>query len=651
MLGMDCFQRTPQQNRIFQMTYSRLKLREVRSIMQTSNQHEKAALLCSEVVESPWSSPDCRAWAFYYLGLLDLGEARAEGCLSQLWLGCSNLPCNSNANQPGGKGDVPSLSKARENFLSALCCSGLTPSLLSRNALRCLALVTGPTAATDPSGFSAAAFIQSSIGMLPRQSVFCAFADAAGSGKGGLAAELLCALDTNLLDQSERNRKIALMYKVIANRLPKSWRSLSMCLCPTGEILMAAMDVVHGVLTTSTACVFPEISCDNPYESKIYNDVLKPLDRLIEKNQLQLRGNEDTAELQQPSDDSTKRQWWKMRSSLDCELGELIDGTERNYFSGDSIRQIVVGVEKNTTDEASELSCGNLADKFEAAVDFKALQRSLDYDEDHRQIDAMTAKLESLSISRPSQALGGGNRLSQGEPRSPMAIDSGVDESDEVEECLFLILDENLHRFPFEGMSSFEGRAVCRVPSLPFVVLPLVEAADAWRIAELDPFGASFILDPESNLSETKNRLLPVIQSISSINKWEWKGVIGSNPSKAFIEKALKHDNGLLLYCGHGAGQVFYPRKSVERLLMNTSDEFGEVAAAAAVGTRLCRASVILMGCSSGRLVSVNRKNSKTHENLPVHFEPEGIALSYLCAGAPCVVGNLWDVTDRDIDR
>jgi peptidase C50-like protein len=32
-------------------------------------------------------------------------------------------------------------------------------------------------------------------------------------------------------------------------------------------------------------------------------------------------------------------------------------------------------------------------------------------------------------------------------------------------------------------------------------------------------------------------------------------------------------------------------------------------------------------------------------------FEPWGTALFYLAGGAPAVVGNLWDVTDRDIDR
>ena len=44
------------------------------------------------------------------------------------------------------------------------------------------------------------------------------------------------------------------------------------------------------------------------------------------------------------------------------------------------------------------------------------------------------------------------------------------------------------------------------------------------------------------------------------------------------------------------------------------------------------------MGCSSGNLRDGG------------DFEPSGMALQYLLAGAPAVVANLWDVTDRDID-
>lgn len=47
----------------------------------------------------------------------------------------------------------------------------------------------------------------------------------------------------------------------------------------------------------------------------------------------------------------------------------------------------------------------------------------------------------------------------------------------------------------------------------------------------------------------------------------------------------------------------------------------------------------MLFGCSSGYL----KPNGV--------FDPDGIALQYLKAGSPLVLGNLWDVTDIDIDR
>lgn len=50
-------------------------------------------------------------------------------------------------------------------------------------------------------------------------------------------------------------------------------------------------------------------------------------------------------------------------------------------------------------------------------------------------------------------------------------------------------------------------------------------------------------------------------------------------------------------------------------------------------------AAMLLMGCSSGSL------------NLNGRYAPVGTSLSYMLAGAPIVVANLWEVTDLDIDR
>ncbi|KAI8355416.1 peptidase family C50-domain-containing protein, partial [Mortierella sp. GBAus27b] len=47
----------------------------------------------------------------------------------------------------------------------------------------------------------------------------------------------------------------------------------------------------------------------------------------------------------------------------------------------------------------------------------------------------------------------------------------------------------------------------------------------------------------------------------------------------------------------------------------------------------------ILLGCSSGTLKSEG------------DFDPTGNAMNYLMAGCPTLVANLWDVTDKDLDR
>lgn len=47
----------------------------------------------------------------------------------------------------------------------------------------------------------------------------------------------------------------------------------------------------------------------------------------------------------------------------------------------------------------------------------------------------------------------------------------------------------------------------------------------------------------------------------------------------------------------------------------------------------------LLLGCSSGSLKGCGE------------FDPTGNAMNYLLAGCPTLVANLWDVTDRDLDR
>ena len=75
----------------------------------------------------------------------------------------------------------------------------------------------------------------------------------------------------------------------------------------------------------------------------------------------------------------------------------------------------------------------------------------------------------------------------------------------------------------------------------------------------------------------------------------------------------------LFLYFGHGSGGQYIRTRTIKKL-----DQ--------------C-AIALLMGCSSGKLEEEGK------------YEPHGMIYNYLHAGSPAVVGTLWDVTDKDIDR
>ncbi|BFI30035.1 separase [Marchantia polymorpha subsp. ruderalis] len=133
------------------------------------------------------------------------------------------------------------------------------------------------------------------------------------------------------------------------------------------------------------------------------------------------------------------------------------------------------------------------------------------------------------------------------------------------------------------------------------------------EVTFINPCNTFYILNPSGDLKSTQ----------SSFEDWfthqpGWKGKAGAPPSADEFKRGLQ-DFDLFVYLGHGTGDQFLPERFVRQL-----DQ--------------C-AATLLMGCSSGKL------NSRGQ------YEPFGTVQSYLMAGCPSVIANLWDVTDGDIDR
>lgn len=660
-------------SKIVASLHAEVKLRCARVLLseQSEKNEREAKDILVEISDTATSPVLCRAWALYYLALMHIRTARQAGALQELWMEDADVVEFGYKFEPSHdhQDGKHAIETARSHLHKALALVGPASDTLSRDVMRSLALLTGrPSRRVSSDRMLAASLIHSSIGATTRQVVSNALCQQEVS-KGGFGIScadlnreeklflLFSALDTPFSEHSERKERLDFLFDLAKTTLPSNCRVVAVALCPTGEILISSMSSSadsSSDLELDTVCIFPDTDDQGSLlNNTVYDNVMKPLDELVQRNENQIRGLDTATAESNFKDEMSKRDWWSERQILDDELESLVEDVQSKYFSSSSARRVFVG---DHDDDDISISCGNLASKFEQARTGGS-DDDCDSEAEDDDVQTMTTRelkeeLERLQVHVTTRRKPSKQQLIDMLTEARRAHKSETHESKQNaktdENCMLLVLDENLHRFPFEGLDvcSSSRLTVSRVPSLPFAIVPLLESRsdeddETDSYPSLDTSVASYIVDPEGNLSQTKKRLVPAIKDICESNDWNWKSVVGSLPSQDFVQRALTQRKGLLLYCGHGGATCCFSRSQVEALMK--ADENGN--------TRRCQSSIILMGCSSGKLVSVNRKDSNITDKVTLFYEPEGIALSYLCAGAPCIVGNLWDVTDRDIDR
>lgn len=215
---------------------------------------------------------------------------------------------------------------------------------------------------------------------------------------------------------------------------------------------------------------------------------------------------------------------------------------------------------------------------------------------------------------------------------------------------IILILDKQLHVFPWESLPSLQDASVSRLPSL----LDLRERSLDMRNQTLhlkktgaslshglrvSPKGGTYILNPSGDLTKTQNRFQGPLSTLSrphveSSSKDEdlWRGLVAQTPTEAFLTTGLtgphqdsqkdasNNSRKIVLYFGHGSGAQYIRAKTIKHLRPRCN-------------------TALLFGCSSASLREAGE------------FEPYGTPRNYMLAGAPAVAGALWDVTDGDCDR
>ncbi|CAB4251889.1 similar to Saccharomyces cerevisiae YGR098C ESP1 Separase, a caspase-like cysteine protease that promotes sister chromatid separation by mediating dissociation of the cohesin Scc1p from chromatin [Maudiozyma barnettii] len=181
----------------------------------------------------------------------------------------------------------------------------------------------------------------------------------------------------------------------------------------------------------------------------------------------------------------------------------------------------------------------------------------------------------------------------------------------------FLVVSNKCHLFPWESMAFMKTLSISRVPSLHILKEMLQNNNNKVQLDVHVDRKLSMVLNPGGDLVRSEERFTELFSNIGR-NCPESKLLIHEKPSESDLLAMINLSN-MFIYIGHGGGEQYARNKEIKRQ------------------NKLCPS--LLLGCSSAAM--------KYYGDL----EPTGVIYSYLLGGAPLVVGNLWDVTDKDIDK
>lgn len=184
-----------------------------------------------------------------------------------------------------------------------------------------------------------------------------------------------------------------------------------------------------------------------------------------------------------------------------------------------------------------------------------------------------------------------------------------------------LILDKELESFPWESLPCLINHPVSRMPSLSSVFDRLTEIRaqrgheHALAISKSTAHVGS-IINPSGDLTSTQTLFEPILESHIPASQSTY--MTNAPPSEPQFSSLLGTSD-IVLYFGHGSGAQYIRGRTIRSLPRS--------------------AVTFLFGCSSAKMFEHGV------------FESTGMPRYYMLGNSPAVVGCLWDVTDREIDR
>ncbi|KIW97579.1 uncharacterized protein Z519_01163 [Cladophialophora bantiana CBS 173.52] len=453
---------------------------------------------------------------------------------------------------------------------------------------------------------------------------------------GELSAAKRTSMDEWPSTQSVDENGICLSSDMLLNHytslLPASWSVVYLGLNEDGNELFVAQ------LSHQRSPFVVRIPLTRPDPSEGDNEELDLKSAKAEMQEIIMRANSTAHDARGSSvDKSVRKAWYTERQDLDRRLGVLLEYIENIWFGGFRGLLSASGADQSGLTKFGQCLSSTLkrhlpsrqktSKQYDHGIElhdhvlelFVALGHPREVELEDAVTDLLYFVIDILQFN--------GERNAYDEIDFDAMLVEVLDAlhsyhdqrstSQEKQGHVLLVLDKELQVFPWESLSCLKGQAVSRMPSIASIWERLKAIGDQSHDLEgymIPRTDGAYILNPSSDLKATQETFGQIFQDQLP----GYRAVVNRQPEGNEFETALR-GSSLMLYFGHGGGGQYIRPRTIRKM-----DK--------------C-AVALLMGCSSAKLTECGV------------YESHGLPLSYLSGGSPAVVGTLWDVTDRDIDR
>ncbi|KIO19106.1 hypothetical protein M407DRAFT_31256 [Tulasnella calospora MUT 4182] len=457
-----------------------------------------------------------------------------------------------------------------------------------------------------------------------------------------LARRLMFTQDLDEDDEDDEETNMQAYWQAVKKRYRSETLDAAGLASPMADLLPEHWTVVNISVTDDKQTLFisrqrarcePLIFClplDRQGRREMGDDEEEPLtyEKAVEELQDIIGLNDETAKNAKDIQDKEGRAgWWAERGALDLRLKELLENIEFCWL----------GAFKTILAEPSDTSAEAL-NSLRTKID-KVFKRNRVVPQDKkshlrlRLDDSIVECFSNLSPKCRDEEFEDLIYFLVVDLRTVLeeySAKSRRESTTHPDHHLFLALDKNLQGLPWESIPILRGRSVSRIPSISFLLdrVDLVRHQQGQAIASrsstgapspdrttVDPLKTFYILNPSGDLKNTQSTFEPKFKDLEKLG---WKGITGRPPTEEEMLQGFQKSD-LMLYFGHAAGHQYIRSHKLRNLPR-------------------C-AATMLWGCSSGALREMG------------DFERIGTPNHYMLAGCPTLVANLWDVTDREIDR